>query len=65
MEIAVKKSNAHKSDTFVVDGAYFRAQAREALKTFVAPLAGVYEAAKGSSTVGYDKQQQNASKKRV
>jgi hypothetical protein len=65
MENAVKKSSAHKSDTFVVDGAYFRTQAREALKTFVAPLAGVYDAAKGAPTGSSDRQPQKASKKRV
>ncbi len=64
MEIAVRKSGAQESDTFVVDGAYLRTQAREALKTFVAPLAGVYKAAKGASPVGNDRQQQKASKKR-
>ena len=36
------------SGTFVIDGAYIRNQAREAVKTFVGPYTGVYEAVTGS-----------------
>jgi hypothetical protein len=63
MEIAVRKPSAQESETFVVDGAYFRAQAREALRRFVAPLAGVYDAARGTPIVGDDRQQQKVAKK--
>ena len=40
----------HRSDNgrFVIDRHYLRSEAREAIKTFVAPLTGVYEAATGS-----------------
>ena len=33
-----------KRATFTIDRAYMRQQTREAIKTFVAPLAGVYAA---------------------
>ena len=33
---------------FVIDGDYIRNQAREAIKTFVGPYTGVYEAVTGS-----------------
>ena len=36
-----------RPDTFVVDRAYFKREAREALKTFFAPFSGVYAAATG------------------
>lgn len=32
------------ADTFTIDGAYLREQAREAVKLFLAPLSGVYHA---------------------
>ena len=35
------------SGKIVVDGAFLRAQAMEAVETFFAPLAGVYAAARG------------------
>ena len=37
----------HSERTIVVDGEFLREQAREAVETFFAPLAGVYAAAKG------------------
>ena len=36
-----------EGERFVVDAAYFRSQAGEAVRTFVAPLRGLYEAATG------------------
>ena len=38
-------------DTFVVDGAYFRAQARKAVKGFFLPLSGVIQAIIGTGEV--------------
>jgi hypothetical protein len=35
------------TETITIDGQYFRTQANVALKLFVAPLSGVYEAAFG------------------
>ena len=35
----------------VIDGSYFRDQARDALRTFIAPLHGVYTAATGAKSV--------------
>lgn len=43
-----RKATTPKPETFVIDGAYFRAQFGEALRTFVAPLNGVYIAARGA-----------------
>jgi len=40
-------NNSRDGDTVVIDRSYIRAQAYEALKTFVAPLSGVYAAAFG------------------
>jgi hypothetical protein len=36
-----------ETETFIVDRAYLRGQFGEALRTFIAPLAGVYGAASG------------------
>jgi len=37
----------HTDGKIVVDGEFLREQAKEAVETFFAPLAGVYAAAKG------------------
>lgn len=37
----------HADGKIVVDGEFLREQAKEAVETFFAPLAGVYAAAKG------------------
>lgn len=47
-KVRVKVKRNADSGKFVVDGAYFRSQAREAIKTFVGPYTGVYEAITGS-----------------
>ena len=41
----------YDSPTFVVDGDYLRDQARDAVRTFLAPLSGVYSAATGSNSM--------------
>ena len=38
-----------RAETFVVDRAWLKQEAREALKTFFAPFSGVYAAFKGDS----------------
>ena len=38
-----------RAETFVVDRAWFKQEAREALKTFFAPFSGVYAAFRGDS----------------
>ena len=43
----VQQPEVRHKDKIVVDGEFLRAQAKEALETFFAPLAGVYAAAKG------------------
>ncbi len=44
----------------VIDGSYFRDQARDAVRTFIAPLHGVYTAATGakSESAGNEKRRQ-------
>ena len=42
-------------DTFTIDGAYLREQAREAVKLFLAPLSGVYHAITDPSVTQSDK----------
>jgi hypothetical protein len=43
--------HAGRSGTFTVNGDYVKVQARAAMNTFVAPLSGIYAAAKGGSFV--------------
>lgn len=49
-----------RSDRVVVNGSYLRAQARDAVRTFVAPLSGVYNAAVG---IARDASQRSSSTK--
>ena len=44
-----------KAETFTIDGAFFREQAREAMKLFFAPLSGVYHAITDPSVTHSDK----------
>lgn len=43
------------TETFTIDGAYLREQAREAIKLFFAPLSGVYHAITDPSVTHSDK----------
>jgi hypothetical protein len=56
-----KPSGKHEASTRVtIDGSYLRAQAREAVRTFMAPLQGVFAAASepSASTTSPDKKKQ-------
>ena len=50
-----KETRNGSTGTFTVDRAYFREQAREALRTFFAPLSGVYHAITDPSVTNSDK----------
>jgi hypothetical protein len=48
----VENEEKPKSSTIVIDTSYIREQANSAIKTFVAPLSGVYAAAFGPISPG-------------
>ncbi|MEO7503586.1 MAG: hypothetical protein ABIT69_00185 [Sphingomicrobium sp.] len=53
MAKVLKRDN--KNGAFTVDGRYLRHEASVALRTFVAPLAGVVEAARGGKQAAREK----------
>ncbi len=61
----MKKTTANDSETFVLDGAYLRAEASEALKSFISPLSGVFEAAKGNTSTVAEPRRFSEKKKRA
>jgi hypothetical protein len=50
VETAHKKT-AHREKTFTLDGKFLRDEAREAVRSYLSPFAGIYAAATGRKIV--------------
>ena len=47
----VRKKTVHREKTFTLDGKFLRDEAREAIRSYFSPLAGIYGAATGKKVV--------------
>ncbi|MFL6753541.1 MAG: hypothetical protein ACJ8FI_01565 [Sphingomicrobium sp.] len=47
----VRNKNLHQEKTFTLDGKFLRDEAREAVRSYLSPFAGIYAAATGQKII--------------